>query len=147
MNISIGENERIYNPRRRCWLVVILAKSSCLCLFKIKTARVSLGAVAATPLLVSEAADAIIGTKLDAEALENLAALAIALENLTSWDNDVLEAGVREFAEANSLKLGQIAQPLRAALTGSTVSPGIFEVMAALGRDQALARIAAAGTR
>lgn len=84
---------------------------------------------------------------LDSEALENLAALALVLQNLTSWDNEVLEAGVREFAEENTLKLGQIAQPLRAALTGSTVSPGIFEVMAALGRDQALSRIAAAGTR
>ena len=84
---------------------------------------------------------------LDSEALENLAALALVLQNLTSWDNEVLEAGVREFAEENTLKLGQIAQPLRAALTGSTVSPGIFEVMAALGRDQTLARIAAAGTR
>ncbi|MDH3739141.1 MAG: glutamate--tRNA ligase, partial [Alphaproteobacteria bacterium] len=83
---------------------------------------------------------------LDGEALGNLAALANSLENLTSWDSDVLEAGVREFAEANSLKLGQVAQPLRAALTGSTVSPGIFEVLAALGRSEALVRIRAAGT-
>lgn len=81
---------------------------------------------------------------LDAEALENLASLAISLENLTSWDNEAVEAGVREFAETNGLKLGQIAQPLRAALTGSTISPGIFEVMAALGREEALARIRAA---
>ena len=79
------------------------------------------------------------------EARENLSVLANALEKTTSWDNEVLEASVREFADANGLKLGQIAQPLRAALTGSTVSPGIFEVMTALGRDETLARIRALG--
>ena len=42
------------------------------------------------------------------------------------------------------VKLGQIAQPLRAALTGSTVSPGIFEVLAILGRDESLTRLRAA---
>ena len=46
-----------------------------------------------------------------------------------------LEAAVRTFAETQGLKLGEVAQPLRAALTGSTVSPPIFEVMAVLGRD------------
>ena len=82
---------------------------------------------------------------LDAGALENLTALAIALENITSWDDENVETCVREFAETNGIKLGQIAQPLRAALTGSTVSPGIFEVMIALGHNEALARIRAAG--
>ncbi|MDH3919631.1 MAG: glutamate--tRNA ligase, partial [Rhodospirillales bacterium] len=52
-----------------------------------------------------------------------------------------LEARVRDFAEAEGLKLGKVAQPLRAALTGSNASPGIFEVMAALGRAESLARI------
>ena len=75
-----------------------------------------------------------------------MAILANSLENLTSWDNEAVEACVREFADANDLKLGQVAQPLRAALTGSTVSPGIFEVMTALGRDEALARIRAAAS-
>jgi glutamyl-tRNA synthetase len=54
-----------------------------------------------------------------------------------------LEAEVRAFAEKEQLKLGQVAQPLRAALTGATASPGIFEVMAALGRDQVLVRLSA----
>jgi len=81
------------------------------------------------------------------EALEKLSALAILLENLTSWDSEAVEACVREFAEAKDTKLGQVAQPLRAALTGSTVSPGIFEVMMVLGRDEALARIRAAGAQ
>jgi glutamyl-tRNA synthetase len=49
---------------------------------------------------------------------------------------------VRAFAEAQGLKLGQAAQPLRAALTGSTASPPIFEVMVVLGRAESLARLA-----
>jgi glutamyl-tRNA synthetase len=48
---------------------------------------------------------------------------------------------VRDFAEREGIKLGAIAQPLRAALTGATVSPPVFEVMAALGRAETLARI------
>ena len=48
----------------------------------------------------------------------------------------------RSFAEAEGLKLGQIAQPLRAALTGSTVSPGVFEVMTVLGKAEVLGRLA-----
>jgi len=48
---------------------------------------------------------------------------------------------VRAFSEAEGAKLGAIAQPLRAALTGTAVSPPVFDVMAALGRDEALARI------
>ena len=70
-----------------------------------------------------------------------MASLSSSLESLNVWERDALEACVREFAEANGLKLGQIAQPLRASLTGSTVSPPIFGVMEALGRDEALKRI------
>ena len=70
-----------------------------------------------------------------------IGALAQALDNAT-WDSASLEAAVRAFAEAQGLKLGQAAQPLRAALTGSTASPPIFEVMAVLGRAESLARLA-----
>jgi glutamyl-tRNA synthetase len=49
---------------------------------------------------------------------------------------------VRTFAERHGLKLGSVAQPLRAALTGRTTSPGIFEVLAVLGKDESLARVA-----
>ena len=55
-----------------------------------------------------------------------------------------LDAALRAFADATGRKLGQVAQPLRAALTGSNVSPGIDATLAALGRDEALARIEAA---
>ncbi len=62
----------------------------------------------------------------------------------TDFTPAALNDALRGFAEAAGKKLGQVAQPLRAALTGSTMSPGIDETLAALGRDEALARIAAA---
>ncbi|MBN8873091.1 MAG: glutamate--tRNA ligase [Rhodospirillales bacterium] len=62
----------------------------------------------------------------------------------TDFSVPALDAALRAFAEATGRKLGQVAQPLRAALTGSTVSPGIDATLAALGRDESLARIAAA---
>jgi glutamyl-tRNA synthetase len=78
---------------------------------------------------------------LDEQARERLAALAQTLRDLASWDEAGLEAAVRAQAEATGVKLGHLAQPLRAALTGSTASPGIFEVMAVLGREEVLARL------
>ena len=48
---------------------------------------------------------------------------------------------MRAFAEANNLKLGAVAQPLRVALTGRTTSPGIFDVLAVLGREECLGRL------
>ena len=63
------------------------------------------------------------------------------LEGTSPWDAATLEAALRHFAEAEGLKFGQIAQPVRAALTGAAVSPGIFEVMVALGREETLGRL------
>jgi glutamyl-tRNA synthetase len=79
---------------------------------------------------------------LDAQARERLAGLAAALRQVARWDESELETVVRAQAEAAGAKLGEIAQPLRAALTGATASPGIFEVMAILGRDEVLGRLA-----
>jgi glutamyl-tRNA synthetase len=62
----------------------------------------------------------------------------------TDFSQAALDASLRTYAEKSGRKLGQVAQPLRAALTGSTISPGIDATLAALGRDEALARIAAA---
>jgi glutamyl-tRNA synthetase len=64
------------------------------------------------------------------------------LEALSEWTAPAAEAAVRDFAEKAGLKLGQVAQPLRAALTGRLTSPGIFDVLAVLGREESLARIA-----
>ena len=74
-----------------------------------------------------------------------MAKLAPALEAQASdWSEKAIEEAVRKFAEENGLKLGQVAQPLRVALTGSTASPGIFEVLAALGPAESKVRLLAA---
>ncbi|MGB5779256.1 MAG: glutamate--tRNA ligase, partial [Allopontixanthobacter sediminis] len=52
-----------------------------------------------------------------------------------------LEANLKQMAEEQGLGLGKLAQPMRAALTGTTTSPGIFDVLVLLGREEALARI------
>ena len=77
----------------------------------------------------------------DAEARQTLKELAELLKKATSWGEAELDGIAREYAETRELKLGKVAQPLRAALTGSSVSPSIFEVMAVLGRDETLARL------
>ena len=76
------------------------------------------------------------------EAREMLRALGDALAK-TDFSPAALEQALRGFAEATGRKLGQVAQPLRAALTGSMVSPGIEATLAALGREEALRRIEA----
>ena len=78
---------------------------------------------------------------LNAEARALLARLVSRLEAHNDWALEHIEAEIRAFAEEENLKLGKVAQPLRAAVTGSTVSPPIFDVLATLGRDEALARI------
>lgn len=67
--------------------------------------------------------------------------LADTLEALDSWTEEDVDASVRAIAEKFDLKLGKVAQPLRAVLTGSNSSPGIFEVMIVLGKTQTLKRI------
>ena len=78
---------------------------------------------------------------LDADARATIAALLPALGNQKDWTSANLEAAVRTFAEQTGAKLGKIAQPLRAALTGRAVSPPVFDVMAVVGREEALARL------
>jgi glutamyl-tRNA synthetase len=58
------------------------------------------------------------------------------------WTATAAEAAVRDYAQAGGHKLGAVAQPLRAALTGKSTSPGVFDVLAVLGREESLARIA-----
>ncbi|MES2137160.1 MAG: glutamate--tRNA ligase, partial [Pseudomonadota bacterium] len=76
------------------------------------------------------------------DARSSLAIAHAKLGGLAEWDSPSLEAAIREVAEGSGMKLGKLAQPLRAALTGRTTSPGIFDVLALLGRDESLARIA-----
>jgi glutamyl-tRNA synthetase len=63
------------------------------------------------------------------------------LTALIDWTATALEEAVRRVAEDAGLGLGKVAQPLRAALTGRSTSPGIFDVLGLLGRDEALARL------
>lgn len=63
------------------------------------------------------------------------------LSALPDWEIEALEAAVRQFTEDMGLKLGKVAQPLRAALTGGSTSPGIFDVLVSLGREESLGRI------
>ncbi len=93
--------------------------------------------LAARPLPMDDKAAALLDDK-GRGILAELAALFGAEADFTAA---ALEAQVRRFAEERGEKLGKIAQPLRAALTGTTVSPPIFEVAEILGRDETLARM------
>ena len=70
-----------------------------------------------------------------------ISALIPALESLPAWDAASVEAAVRTYAEGAGIKLGAVAQPLRAALTGKVTSPPIFDVLTVLGRIESLARL------
>ncbi|WP_218625051.1 glutamate--tRNA ligase [Sphingomonas sp. dw_22] len=90
------------------------------------------------PLELDEGAAAL----LEGDARALLARLHTALDAVEAWDTEALEAAVRTVAEDAGVKLGAAAQPLRAALVGRRTSPGIFDVLALLGREESLARIA-----
>lgn len=92
---------------------------------------------AARPLTLDEKAKGLLGD----EARARLAAILPELEALPDWSAAATEGAVRRFAEGAALKLGQIAQPLRAALTGRATSPPVFDVMAVLGREECLGRL------
>ena len=89
------------------------------------------------PLALDEKAQALLTD--DARAL--LGQISSRLEGQADWTAEALEANLKPYAEELGLGLGKLAQPLRAALTGQTTSPGIFDVLALLGRDESLARI------
>jgi glutamyl-tRNA synthetase len=76
------------------------------------------------------------------EAKTVLADVGAELAAVEPWSAEGTEQAVRAFAERKGFKLGAVAQPLRAALTGRTTSPGIFEVLAVLGKAESLARVA-----
>ncbi|MCE2519062.1 MAG: glutamate--tRNA ligase [Alphaproteobacteria bacterium] len=127
-NIDDGETALLLRAmpvlKERSRTLVELAKHACF-LFHVR------------PLLIEPKAAKLLGD----DAVTCLAELLPRFDRLESWDVTSLEACVREFSEERSISLGMVAQPLRAALTGSTVSPPIFDVLALLGRDECLARI------
>ncbi len=92
---------------------------------------------ATRPLAMTEKAEAL----LDDQARRNLGEVSAALGAENDWTIEALEATTKALAERLELGLGKLAQPMRAALTGTTTSPGIFDVLVLLGREEALARI------
>jgi glutamyl-tRNA synthetase len=76
-----------------------------------------------------------------AAAADMLRATRERLASLDRWEPDVMERALRELAEERGITAGKVFQPLRVALTGMSASPGIFEVLVALGRDMALRRL------
>ena len=91
---------------------------------------------AARPLPIDDKAAAILR-----ENRSHIVALLPRLEATQDWSAGAIEGKVRIYAEEAGAKLGQVAQPLRAALTGRSVSPGVFDVLAVLGREESLARL------
>jgi glutamyl-tRNA synthetase len=89
------------------------------------------------PLLLDAQAEKL----LDKAGRARLAALLPRLEAVEPWTQAELDAAVRRYADDAAVKLGKVAQPLRAALTGKATSPGIFEVLEVLGREESLGRI------
>ncbi|WP_196258292.1 glutamate--tRNA ligase [Pelagibacterium limicola] len=93
---------------------------------------------ASRPLAIEEKASEL----LTPESIAHLETLRGRFAALSEWSVAAIDADVRAYAESVGAKLGKIAQPLRAALTGRTISPGIFEVMVLIGKAESLARIA-----
>ena len=89
------------------------------------------------PIMPNEKAAAL----LTSEARGMIGELVPTLERVEPWTTSPIEESVRTFADASGRKLGAVAQPLRAALTGRTTSPGIFDVLAVLGKEESLARL------
>ncbi|WP_455474671.1 glutamate--tRNA ligase [Bartonella sp. B30(2025)] len=89
------------------------------------------------PLHLDEKAQAL----LDKNGLATLEGIYFVLKKCTNWDAKVLDEILRYYAQTQNLKFGAIAQPLRVALTGRTTSPGVFDVLISLGRDETLNRI------
>jgi glutamyl-tRNA synthetase len=89
------------------------------------------------PIALDEKAAAL----LTADARHMLGEIAGELDAVDPWTAEQAEQAVRTFAERKGAKLGSVAQPLRAALTGRTTSPGIFDVLAVLGKSESLARL------
>ena len=93
--------------------------------------------IAPRPLQMNEKAKKLLAD----DGLEKISVLRSKLADLENWTPEAMETVVKQLAETQDIKLGKLAQPLRAALSGSNISPGIYDVMNVLGRDEALGRL------
>ncbi|MEJ0071661.1 MAG: glutamate--tRNA ligase [Pseudomonadota bacterium] len=148
-----GELARLIAPRLETHLGRALAPAA---LERLERAMPGLKSRAKTLLELADSAgfyvasrpltpDSKVAALLAAGGRATLQRLTPVLAAVADWQAPVLEDALRHFVETHQLKLGEIAQPLRAALTGSLVSPPVFEVMAVLGRDEVLGRLADSG--
>ncbi len=128
---------RLTPDRRRQWLAAMpsLKERAKTLLDLIDGARFLLSD---RPITLDDKAQAL----LTAEAKDLLREIEDALSGVEPWTTDGTERAIRALAEHKQMKLGTVAQPLRAALTGRTTSPGIFEVLDVLGKAESLARVA-----
>jgi glutamyl-tRNA synthetase len=104
----------------------------------VELAEIGLFYVRPRPIALGEQAQKLLA----GEGRNRLNLLIPVFEKLTEWNAATLEAAVRDTAGAANVKLGDLAQPLRAALVGGPTSPPIFEVLAVLGREESLGRLA-----
>jgi len=91
----------------------------------------------ARPIVLDEKAQA----QLTDDALATIKDICELFESVEIWDHDSIKAVIQGYAETKGLKLGKVMQPLRAAITGTTVSPSMFEVMEIFGKTETLARL------
>jgi len=94
--------------------------------------------LAARPLMLDDKATG----QMNSDNIALLSRLTPVLRNAKAWNAEALQELLRDYAETEGLKLGKVAQPLRAAITGRGVSPGAFDVMETLGQEETLARLA-----
>jgi len=80
-------------------------------------------------------------SKILAESVETIKEIAVILEKVIDWNEENIKSAIKEFANDKELKLGKVAQPIRALLTGSTTSPSVFEIMEILGKEESLKRL------
>jgi glutamyl-tRNA synthetase len=132
-----GDMVAALTPERRAQLLVAMSglKDRAKTLIELKDGAAFL--FAARPLAMEEKAEQILADG----GRDVVRHLLPRLEAVGDWSASETEAAVRTYAEEAGLKLGKAAQPLRAALTGRSVSPGVFDVLAVLGRDESLGRL------
>ena len=95
--------------------------------------------IASPPINMDEKADNI----LSKDARQLIRGLLEPFNELTNWNKTEIEETLKNFATCRDIKFGSVAQPLRAALTGTTSSPDIFEVIEILGKEEVVQRIEA----
>ncbi|MGI9351310.1 MAG: glutamate--tRNA ligase [Rhizobiaceae bacterium] len=131
---EIGDN---LTEQRKDWLLKAMPSLKERAKTLVELARAARFLFEAIPLQMEDKASAL----LDEQAIAAITAIIPEFEKLDNWNHENIGQVIREFADANNMKLGKVAQPIRAALTGKASSPGAFDVLTILGREESLARL------